>query len=101
MMKPYLVNAVQYAGGIDRQNQPVVLMDKICSDETLGRTEDLPGRRLYQRYRQNQLLKILFIRLQVKPEPHWSPMATGDMPIIFISHLLQVIFRLIIPVIPV
>jgi cell division protein FtsI (penicillin-binding protein 3) len=36
MMKPYLVNAVQYAGGIDRQNQPVVLMDKICSDETLA-----------------------------------------------------------------
>ena len=36
MMKPYLVNSVQYAGGIDRQNQPVVLIDKICSDETLA-----------------------------------------------------------------
>jgi len=36
MMKPYLVNAVQYAGGMDRQNQPVVLIDKICSDETLA-----------------------------------------------------------------
>jgi cell division protein FtsI (penicillin-binding protein 3) len=36
MMKPYLVNSVQYAGGIERQNQPVVLMDKICSDETLS-----------------------------------------------------------------
>ncbi len=36
MMKPYLVNTVQYAGGIDRQNQPVVMMDKICSDETLS-----------------------------------------------------------------
>ena len=36
MMKPYLVNAVQYAGGPDRQNQPVVLVDKICSDETLA-----------------------------------------------------------------
>jgi cell division protein FtsI (penicillin-binding protein 3) len=36
MMKPYLVNAVQYAGGIEKQNQPVVLVDKICSDETLG-----------------------------------------------------------------
>jgi cell division protein FtsI (penicillin-binding protein 3) len=36
MMKPYLVNSVQYAGGPDKQNQPVVLMDKICSDETLG-----------------------------------------------------------------
>ena len=35
MMKPYLVNSVQYAGGIDRQNQPVVLIDKICSSETL------------------------------------------------------------------
>jgi cell division protein FtsI (penicillin-binding protein 3) len=36
MMKPYLVNSVQYAGGIERQNLPVVLMDKICSDETLA-----------------------------------------------------------------
>lgn len=36
MMKPYLVNAIQYAGGIEKQTQPVVLMDKICSDETLS-----------------------------------------------------------------
>ena len=36
MMKPYLVNSVQFAGGIERQNQPIVLMDKICSDETLA-----------------------------------------------------------------
>jgi cell division protein FtsI (penicillin-binding protein 3) len=36
MMKPYLVNSIQYAGGIERQNQPVVLMDKICTDETLN-----------------------------------------------------------------
>jgi cell division protein FtsI (penicillin-binding protein 3) len=36
MMKPYLVNSVQYAGGMDRQFQPVVLMDKVCSDETLA-----------------------------------------------------------------
>ena len=36
MMRPYLVNAVQNAGGPDRENQPVVLMDKICSDETLA-----------------------------------------------------------------
>ena len=36
MMKPYLVDAVQYGGGIDRTNQPVVLLDKICSDETLA-----------------------------------------------------------------
>jgi cell division protein FtsI (penicillin-binding protein 3) len=36
MMKPYLVNAVQYAGGVDRQTQPVVMLDKICSDETLA-----------------------------------------------------------------
>jgi cell division protein FtsI (penicillin-binding protein 3) len=35
MMKPYLVNTVQYAGGVDRQNRPVVLIDKVCSDETL------------------------------------------------------------------
>jgi cell division protein FtsI (penicillin-binding protein 3) len=36
MMKPYLVNSVQYSGGMERQNQPDVLMDKICSDETLA-----------------------------------------------------------------
>ncbi len=36
MMKPYLVNAIQYAGGIDKENQPVVLQDKICSDQTLA-----------------------------------------------------------------
>jgi cell division protein FtsI (penicillin-binding protein 3) len=36
MMKPYLVNSVQYAGGVERQNQPVVLIDKICSDATLA-----------------------------------------------------------------
>jgi cell division protein FtsI (penicillin-binding protein 3) len=36
MMKPYLVNSVQFAGGVERQNQPVVLMEKICSDETLA-----------------------------------------------------------------
>jgi cell division protein FtsI (penicillin-binding protein 3) len=36
MMRPYLVNAVQYAGGPDRENQPVVMIDKICSDETLA-----------------------------------------------------------------
>ena len=36
MMKPYLVNSVQYAGGPDRENQPVVMIDKICSDETLA-----------------------------------------------------------------
>jgi cell division protein FtsI (penicillin-binding protein 3) len=36
MMKPYLVNAVQYAGGPDRETQPVAMIDKICSDETLS-----------------------------------------------------------------
>ena len=35
MMKPFLVNSVQYAGGIERQNHPVVLLEKVCSDETL------------------------------------------------------------------
>jgi cell division protein FtsI (penicillin-binding protein 3) len=36
MMKPYLVEAVQYAGGLDRENHPVIMLDKICSDETLA-----------------------------------------------------------------
>jgi len=36
MMKPYLVHSIQYAGGIEKQNQPVVMVDKICSNETLA-----------------------------------------------------------------
>ena len=36
MMKPYLVNAVQYGGGIEKQNTPTVLLDKVCSEETLS-----------------------------------------------------------------
>ncbi|HEY4154776.1 MAG TPA: penicillin-binding protein [Puia sp.] len=36
MMRPYLVNAIEDAGGIEKQNQPVVMLDKICSDRTLA-----------------------------------------------------------------
>jgi cell division protein FtsI (penicillin-binding protein 3) len=36
MVKPYLVNSIQYAGGVDKEIQPVVMMDKICGDETLS-----------------------------------------------------------------
>jgi cell division protein FtsI (penicillin-binding protein 3) len=36
MMKPYLVDAIQDAGGIEKQNKQVVLIDKICSDKTLA-----------------------------------------------------------------
>ena len=36
MMRPYLVNAVQYAGGVEKQTQPVVQIEKICSDRTLA-----------------------------------------------------------------
>jgi cell division protein FtsI (penicillin-binding protein 3) len=36
MMKPYLVNAIQDAGGIEKENQPVVMIDRICSDKTLN-----------------------------------------------------------------
>ena len=36
MMKPYLVSTIQYIGGVDRQTQPAVLVNKICSDETLA-----------------------------------------------------------------
>ncbi len=36
MMKPYLVNAVQYAGGVEKQTRPVVQIEKICSDNTLA-----------------------------------------------------------------
>ena len=36
MMKPYLVNAIQDAGGIEKQNEPVAVINKICSDQTLA-----------------------------------------------------------------
>jgi cell division protein FtsI (penicillin-binding protein 3) len=36
MMKPYLVEAIQNAGGIERQNQPEVMIDRICSSKTLA-----------------------------------------------------------------
>jgi cell division protein FtsI (penicillin-binding protein 3) len=36
MMKPYLVDVIQDAGGIEQQHEPVVLLDKICSDKTLA-----------------------------------------------------------------
>lgn len=35
MMKPYLVNSVQEFGADIKKFEPVVLVDKICSDETL------------------------------------------------------------------
>ncbi len=40
MMKPYLVNSVQLAGRIEKQNQPVVAIDKICSQETLQQLKE-------------------------------------------------------------
>ncbi|HVY75100.1 MAG TPA: penicillin-binding protein [Puia sp.] len=36
MMRPYLVNAIQDAGGFEKQNQPEVLIDQICSKKTLA-----------------------------------------------------------------
>ncbi|MFI5194677.1 MAG: penicillin-binding transpeptidase domain-containing protein, partial [Chitinophagales bacterium] len=36
MMKPYLVNAIQDAGGMEKQNQPVVMINKICGERTLA-----------------------------------------------------------------
>ncbi len=40
MMKPYLVNSVQLAGRVEKQNQPVVAIDKICSQETLQQLKE-------------------------------------------------------------
>lgn len=37
MMKPYLVNAVRYMGADVKLFTPQVLVEKICSDETLGK----------------------------------------------------------------
>src|SRR4029077_9399464 len=35
MMRPYLVNAIQFAGRTIRQNEPFALSEKICSEKTL------------------------------------------------------------------
>lgn len=40
MMKPYLVNAVKDMGVEIKSFHPVVLVDKICSDETLAKLKD-------------------------------------------------------------
>lgn len=37
MMKPYLVNSISEMGTVIKQFEPEVLVDKICSDETLGK----------------------------------------------------------------
>jgi cell division protein FtsI (penicillin-binding protein 3) len=36
MMKPYLVNNIQFAGRTIKQNEPEVAIEKICSDQTLN-----------------------------------------------------------------
>ncbi len=40
MMKPYLVNAIKEMGVEIKSFHPTVLVDKICSDETLGKLKD-------------------------------------------------------------
>ncbi len=35
MMKPYLLNSVKSEGEVIRENQPKVLLDKVCSDATI------------------------------------------------------------------
>ncbi|MEO8582685.1 MAG: penicillin-binding protein [Flavitalea sp.] len=40
MMKPYLVNEIKKGGIVIRQNQPVVLEQKICSDATLKQLQE-------------------------------------------------------------
>ncbi|MDQ6843120.1 MAG: penicillin-binding transpeptidase domain-containing protein, partial [Bacteroidota bacterium] len=40
MMKPYLVNSIKEMGREIKSFHPVVLVDKICSDETLGKLKD-------------------------------------------------------------
>ncbi len=40
MMKPYLVNAIKDMGVEIKSFHPTVLVDKICSDETLGKLKD-------------------------------------------------------------
>ena len=41
MMKPYLVNSINEMGGPIKTFKPQVLVDKICSDETLGKLKGM------------------------------------------------------------
>ncbi|HEY4209309.1 MAG TPA: penicillin-binding protein 2, partial [Puia sp.] len=40
MMKPYLVSAIQESGITVRENEPVTMIDKICSDATLQQLKE-------------------------------------------------------------
>lgn len=40
MMRPYLVNTIQFAGRTIRQNEPVALSEKICSEKTLRQLQE-------------------------------------------------------------
>ncbi len=40
MMKPYLVNSINEMGTVIKSFHPEVLVEKICSDETLGKLKD-------------------------------------------------------------
>src|SRR5207342_3098021 len=40
MMKPYLVNNVQFAGQVVKQNEPVTTVGKICSENTLRQLKE-------------------------------------------------------------
>jgi cell division protein FtsI (penicillin-binding protein 3) len=40
MMKPYLVNSINNLGVVIKTFEPKVLVEKICSDETLGKLKD-------------------------------------------------------------
>ncbi len=41
MMKPYLVNAVKENGLVVKENQPEVLEQAVCSEQTLKLLQDL------------------------------------------------------------
>jgi cell division protein FtsI (penicillin-binding protein 3) len=40
MVKPYLVDNFQLGGRIEKQNEPEILIDKICSDQTLQQLKE-------------------------------------------------------------
>jgi cell division protein FtsI (penicillin-binding protein 3) len=40
MMKPYLVDNIQAAGVLEKQNAPVRMLDQVCSPQTLGQLQE-------------------------------------------------------------
>ena len=66
MMKPYLVNSINEMGVEIKSFKPKVLVDKICSDETLGKLKDCLLQLLKVHMVRAMRLKVIYIEFAGK-----------------------------------